>query len=193
VSRKEIAVLLAVALLAGLVGLGLGIARHGPGPLARTPIGQWLERASQAGTLGDPAPRFTVTRFDGRARTLPEPGRPMLINYWASWCGPCREEMPLLSAFAAEQGANGVQVLGIAMEERDPAQAFLATVPVGFATAWEAPTPLDSSVALGNQHGVLPFSVLLDAEGKIRARRIGAFTSAADLRAWVAKAGLPGR
>lgn len=191
--RKEALVLLLVAVMAGLLGLGLAISRHGPGPLARTPVGHWLERLGQAGTLGDPAPRFTVTGFDGQTRSLPEPGRPVLINYWASWCGPCRLEMPLLSAFAAEQGGNGIQVVGIALEERDPAQAFLATVPVGFATAWEAPTPLDSSVALGNVHGVLPFSVLVDGEGRIRARRIGAFTDAADLRAWVEQAGLTTR
>lgn len=192
-SRKEILVLLAVALLAGLVGLGLGIARHGPGPLARTPLGHWLEGLGQAGTLGDPVAPFVVEGFDGRPRTVPEPGRPTLINYWASWCGPCRNELPLLSAFAAEQGVNGIQVVGIAMEERDPAQAFLATVKVGFVTAWEAPTPVDSSVRLGNSHGVLPYSVLVDGQGKLRARRIGAFVDAADLRAWVAQAGLADR
>jgi thiol-disulfide isomerase/thioredoxin len=189
VSRREIALLLAVALLAGLVGLGLGIARNGPGPLAATPLGQWLERLGQAGTLGDPAPRFTVTGFDGQARTLPEPGRAVLINYWASWCGPCRHELPLLNAFAAEQGGNGIEVVGIALEEPDPARAFLATVPVAYATAWEAPGLADSSVRLGNSRGVLPFSVLVDAQGRIRARRIGAFTDAGDLRAWVDAAG----
>jgi thiol-disulfide isomerase/thioredoxin len=193
VSRREILALLVVALLAGVAGLGLAIARHGPGPLARTLLGQWLERASQLGTLGDPVARFAVTGFDGQARTLPEPGKPVLINYWASWCGPCRQELPLLTAFAAEQGASGVQVVGIALEEPDPARAFLATAPVGFATAWEVPTPEDSSVALGNVHGILPFSVLVDGEGRLRARRIGAFTDAADLRAWVENAGVDGR
>ena len=187
-SRKEILALLAVALLAGLVGLGLGIARNGPGPLAHTPLGQWLERLGQASTLGDPAPRFTVTGFDGRPRTLPEPGRAVLINYWASWCGPCRHELPLLNAFAAEQGGNGIQVVGIALEEPDPARAFLATVPVAYPTAWEAPGLADSSVRLGNSRGVLPFSVLIDAQGRIQARRIGAFTDAADLRAWAGAA-----
>lgn len=189
-TRREILLLLAAALVAGLVGLGLGIARHGPGPLARTPLGQWLERVGQAGQLGDPAPRFSVTGFDGEARSLPEPGRPVLINYWASWCGPCRRELPLLSAFSAEQGGNGIQVIGIALEAPDPARAFLATVPVHFPTAWEAPGLADSSVRLGNARGVLPYSVLVDAEGRIRGRRIGAFTDDADLRAWVERSGV---
>jgi thiol-disulfide isomerase/thioredoxin len=188
VSRKEILGLLAVALLAGLLGLGLGIARNGPGPLARTPVGQWLERLGQGDGIGDPAPRFTVTGFDGQARTLPEPGRAVLINYWASWCGPCRRELPLLNAFAAEQA--GIEVVGIALEEAEPARAFLATVPVAYPTAWEAPGLADSSVRLGNARGVLPYSVLVDAQGRVRARRIGAFTDADDLRAWVATAGV---
>lgn len=185
-SRKEIAGLLAVALLAGLLGLGLGIARNGPGPLARTPLGQWLERFGQGSGLGEPVPRFPVTGLDGQPRTLPEPGKPVLINYWASWCGPCRGELPLLNAFAAEQA--GIEVVGIALEEPDAARGFLATVPVAYATAWEAPGLADSSVRLGNTRGVLPYSVLIDARGRLRARRIGAFTSADDLRAWVAAA-----
>jgi thiol-disulfide isomerase/thioredoxin len=193
VSRREILLLLAVALLAGLLGVGLGIDRYGPGPLARTPLGRWLEEAGQAGSLGAVAPRFIVTGFDGQRRTLPEPGHPVLINYWASWCAPCRHELPLLSAFAHEQDRNGVQVVGIALEEADPARAFLATMPVGYATAWEPPSLADSSVRLGNARGVLPYSVLVDAQGRIRARRVGAFVDAADLRTWVAAAGVAGR
>ena len=193
-SRKEIALLLVVALVAGGLGLALGIARQGPGPLARTPLGQWLTSAgSDAVGIGDPAPRFVVARLDGAPMTLPTPGRAVLLNYWASWCGPCRAELPLLSAFAAEQGGNGIQVIGIALEEPVPARAFLAAVPVGFPNAWEAPGLTDSSVRLGNARGVLPFSVLIDADGRLRARRIGAFTDAADLRAWVDQAGIRAR
>ena len=192
-TRKEILLLLAAALLAGLVGLGLGVVRYGAGPLANSPLGQWLEGAGHVASLGDPAPRFPVTGFDGRVRTLPEPGRAVLVNYWASWCGPCHREMPLLSAFAAGQPANGIQVVGIALEEPEPARAFLATVPVGFPTAWEPPGLADSSVRLGNVRGVLPYSVLIDAQGRIRARRVGAFTDADDLLEWVDEAGVTRR
>lgn len=193
-SRREVALLLLVALLAGLIGLGLGIVRHGPGPLARTSAGEWLAGLGNDGIpIGDVAPRFAVTGFDGRPLTLPEPGRPVLINYWASWCGPCRHEMPLLSQYAGEQGDNGVQVVGIALEEAQPAKAFLATLPVAFPTAWEIPTIDDSSTRLGNGRGLLPYSVLIGADGRLLARRTGAFTDAADLRKWVSDASVAGR
>jgi thiol-disulfide isomerase/thioredoxin len=187
VSRREVLVLLAVALLAGLLGLALGIARHGPGPLANSPLGRWLTAWSEP-ALGTPVPAFTVAGLEGPAQTLPRPGQAVLVNYWASWCGPCRDEMPLLSAFAREQGGNGVQVLGIALEEAEPARAFLAAVPVDYPVAVEAPGPADSSARLGNHRGVLPFSVLIGADGRVRARRIGRFADARDLREWAVAA-----
>jgi thiol-disulfide isomerase/thioredoxin len=194
VSRKEIAVLLVVAVLAGLLGLGLAVARHGPGSLARTPLGHWLEGLGNEGVaIGDVAPRIVVNGFDGHRHAFPTIGRPTLINYWASWCGPCRAELPLLNSFTAQQGGNGIHVVGIALEEADAARAFLASVPVGYPTFWEAPSSRDSSVRLGNTHGVLPYTVLVDAQGRIRARRVGAFTDVADLRAWLDSAGVPAR
>jgi len=110
--------------------------------------------------------------------------RPRLINYWASWCGPCRAEMPVLDAFAATQGDNGVEVVGIALESREDALAFLAEVPVGFRLLVEAPGARDSSVQLGNRRGILPFTVLLDAEGRLLKTHYGAFPDAAAVQAW---------
>ena len=190
-TRKQVLGLLAVALVAGGLGLGLSVAIYGPGPLQRTPLGRWLDRFDDGGlALGDPVPRLAVRSFDGSPVILPPSGQVTLVNYWASWCGPCREEMPLLSAFAAQQGANGVQVLGIALEEPADAQAFLASHPVGYPLAHEPASPTDTSVALGNARGLLPYSVLIDAEGRLRARRLGPFQDAADLQAWLAAAGV---
>ncbi|MGH8029163.1 MAG: TlpA family protein disulfide reductase [Arenimonas sp.] len=186
--------MLAAALAAGLIGLGLMLARQGPGSLARTPLGQWLDwTGGDAGKIGDRAPNFVVMGLDGTPRTLPVPGQAVLVNYWASWCVPCRAELPLLSAFAAGQASNGIQVVGIALDDAGSARAFLAARLVGFPTASELPSPDDSSVKLGNTRGVLPYSVLIDAQGRIRARRIGPFTDAADLRDWLAAAGAAGR
>jgi thiol-disulfide isomerase/thioredoxin len=191
VTRRQVIALLAVALGAGAAGLALSVAIYGPGPLQRTPLGRWLDRLDDGGlALGDPVPRRAVQDFAGTPVILPPSGQVTLVNYWASWCGPCREEMPLLSAFAAQEGANGVQVLGIALEEPGPAQAFLAVRPVGYRLAYELPSPTDSSVALGNARGLLPYSVLIDAEGRLRARRLGPFQDAADLQAWLVEAGV---
>ncbi|KFN45544.1 TlpA disulfide reductase family protein [Arenimonas metalli] len=121
----------------------------------------------------------------GGERRLDGPGRPRLINYWASWCGPCRKEMPILDAFAAEQGGNGIQVIGVALDTADEARAFLREVPVAFETLLETPGPGDSSVALGNRRNILPFTALVDGEGRLVKTRYGEFPSLEALNEWV--------
>ena len=124
----------------------------------------------------------------GTPRPLVEPGRPRLLNYWASWCAPCREEMPLLDAFAASQGVDGVEVVGIALDSPEDAGRFLAEVPVAFPLLVETPGPADSSVVLGNRRGVLPFTALVDADGRLLATHYGPFPDAAAIADWVSNA-----
>lgn len=130
-----------------------------------------------------PALELTDLR-SGEARPLAAGGRPRLINYWASWCGPCREEMPVLDTFAASEGDNGVEVVGIALDTLEDARAFIATTPVSFTLLQEDASERDSSVMLGNRRGVLPFSVLVDADGRLVKRHYGAFRDEAEAREW---------
>ena len=132
----------------------------------------------------EPVPAFTLPGLAGPALTLPIRGRPVLLNYWASWCGPCLDELPLLSAFASQQGPNGVQVVGIALDDRAQAEAFLRQHPLGFPSLIEAPGEHDSSIRLGNRRSILPYSVLIGADGRQVRRHSGAFRDADDLRSW---------
>jgi thiol-disulfide isomerase/thioredoxin len=131
---------------------------------------------------------FQLTDSDGREQRLPPPGREVLINYWASWCGPCLEEMPILESYARRNGLNGTQVVGIALDSASNTQEFLRTRRFAFPILLEFPGPKDSSVALGNNRGLLPYSVLVGRDGRILATRTGPFTDEADLDAWVADA-----
>jgi thiol-disulfide isomerase/thioredoxin len=164
-----------LALVAGGLGLLAGRAfdRSGSPP------------STEVARIGDPAPAIALPDLDGRVRHLSEwQGRPLLINFWASWCTPCIEEMPLLDGFAADQGNNGVQLLGIALDEAEAVRSFLTRVPVRYPTLIEAAGRTDSSVKLGNTRAVLPFSALIDADGRVKRLRVGSFRDADDLRRW---------
>lgn len=110
-------------------------------------------------------------------------GRPLLINFWATWCPPCVEELPLLDSFHRQQPANGLQVLGLAIDQPSAVRQFLARTPVTFPIGLAGLGGTELAKALGNLSGGLPFSVALDAAGQVRQRRMGKLTGT-DLQQW---------
>lgn len=192
---------LLVAGIAGLFGAGLGIWLNGPGPLLRTEAGQRMLQDAIAATApapppdlvvasrGAPVPVIQLPALDGKPVRLPSayPGRPVLINLWASWCGPCIKEMPELDRYAASQGATGTQVVGIALDDADAVQAFLQRVPVRYPILLEQAGPRDAGVQLGNPKGVLPYTALVSAQGRLLKQKIGPFEPG-ELEEWVRSA-----
>lgn len=181
--------ILLVALAAGVLGVVAGLAVNGPGPLLRTELGQRAVQGAMDAVAppppeglvvarrGDPVPAITLPDLDGVERTLPADfaGRPLLVNLWASWCGPCIEEMPELDRFAAAQGEDGIQVVGIALDDQAAVEEFLQRIPVRYPILIDAAGPRDAGVQLGNLRGVLPYTVLLSADGRLAKQRIGPF------------------
>jgi thiol-disulfide isomerase/thioredoxin len=110
-------------------------------------------------------------------------GRPLLLNFWATWCPPCVEELPLINAFYREHRANGWQVLALAVDQLAPVQKFLQSMPLDFPVGLAGSVGADWARNLGNLAGGLPFSVVLDSQGSVVQRKIGRLV-AADLAAW---------
>ncbi len=110
-------------------------------------------------------------------------GQPLLINFWATWCPPCVEELPLLSQFFAENRVNGWQLLGLAADKPESVARFLARSPVTFPVGLAGLEGVDLARDLGNLAGGLPFSVLFDASGRLRDRKLGQLY-ASDLARW---------
>jgi peroxiredoxin len=119
-----------------------------------------------AGTTTAPAPDFTLKSNSGENLRLSElRGEVVLINFWASWCGPCRQEMPILSELHDRYKAMGFTVLGINVEENSSAaRTLLKDMPVSF------PVLFDNDSRVSKQYDVvaMPSTVLVDRNGNIR-------------------------
>jgi thiol-disulfide isomerase/thioredoxin len=160
----------AAGVLAAAAGVGLSVWRRGAG---EPPL----------------PPDFWALRFDrpgGGELVLAEyRGRPLLVNFWATWCPPCVTEMPMLDAFHRARHGSGWQVVGLAIDGPTPVREFLRQRPVGFAIGLAGLTGVDLTRQLGNAGGGLPFTVVIGADGTVLARKLGALAER-DLADWAA-------
>ena len=110
-------------------------------------------------------------------------GKPLVVNFWATWCPPCLAELPLLNAFYAENASKSWQVLGLAVDQLASVKRFLARSPLVFPVAMAGFEGTDLSRSLGNVSGGLPFTVVFGPAGDVWHRKIGQL-SPRDLAAW---------
>lgn len=113
-------------------------------------------------------------------------GKPVLVNFWATWCPPCVREMPLINQFAQSQAARGthaVQVLGIAVDQAANVKRWIARQPLAFPVVLAGAGGVTMTRTLGNISGGLPFTILFDAQGQVQQRKIGEL-SEQDLAQW---------
>jgi thiol-disulfide isomerase/thioredoxin len=147
----------------------------------------------QLPTPGVPVPESPVEGFWAMQWETPQGSRvtmasfrerPLLINFWATWCAPCVEELPLINNFYRENNGKGWQVLALAIDGLAPVQSFLKKMPLDFPVGMAGAGGTQLGRGLGNQAGGLPFSVVLSGNGLVVQRKLGRVTPA-DLTAWL--------
>ena len=168
-------VILTVAVLAAALG---GWLQH-ESRLAHVPAGVTVAQ------VGEPAPALALPDLQGRTHRLADyRGHRVLLNFWASWCGPCLDELPALDRAQARFGENGAIVLGIAMDDPAHVRDFLANHPVRYPILLGRMASPSTSLSWGDGSETLPYSVLIVADGRMIATQHGPL-DAATLDRWL--------
>jgi len=167
-------VLMAVVALGALAaGVYVQMARTGLEPPTGPAAALALTRAEYPDLQGK---RTTIGQWHGKV---------VVVNFWATWCPPCRQEIPGLIQIDRKFAAKGVQVVGIAVDQADKVVAYAAEIGMTYPTLVAGFEVMDVARQLGNKSGALPFTVVLDRSGNVVKTHLGMLTEA-DLTALLA-------
>jgi thiol-disulfide isomerase/thioredoxin len=165
-ARRLFAGIGVLALLAG-TGLWLAMRPQQPGQLAPAQISPGALMAA------------AFTDAGGQPRTLAQfQGKIVVVNFWATWCAPCREEMPAFNRLQERWAARGVQFVGLANEEPAKVQPFGASLGIRYPLWTGGQEISELSRRLGNTSGVLPHTAILGTSGEVLEMRVGPYTEA---------------
>jgi len=165
--------MLSVGVAAAAAGAGLAWWRFRPQAVAPDATADfWPRRFEQPG-----GGELAVQSFRGQ---------PLLLNFWATWCPPCVEELPMIEAFWRDHAAKGFQVLALAIDQPSSVRRFLEKQPLSFPVGLAGLGGMDLVRSLGNSQGGLPFSVFFDKDGSIYRQKLGQLVQQ-DLVDWVGR------
>jgi thiol-disulfide isomerase/thioredoxin len=170
----------------GLVMIALAGLAAGAGFYAyqqRTPPAPPPVPPPPAATLAATVPDFLLADRAGQMRSLHDwPGKALIVNFWATWCAPCRKEIPLLQKLQRERATDGFQVVGIAVDFRDKVLAYADEMKIDYPLLIGEQEALDAAAAFGVDAVGFPFTIFTDTQGRVVVAHMGELTQAeADL------------
>ena len=161
ISRREWLVTAGVAVAAGAGGYAFNAWRTAPGDAAD---------GGREALL-----RLRLPDLDDRPQTVGDwRGKVVVVNFWATWCAPCREEIPLFVTLQNRYAARGLQFIGIAIDRPEKVKPFAVELGMNFPILIGGADVIEIGRQLGNKAGVLPFTVVMDRDGRIKSSAVGA-------------------
>jgi len=144
-----------------------------PGAPAATPEASVQAPAPAAPKVPDSLPDISLPGLDGKTHPLKEwSGRPLVINFWATWCEPCRREIPLLKELRREHATKKLEIVGIAIDQADAVREYASAQGMDYPLLIGEREGLEAARAFGMET-VLPFSVFVDAAGHVVTLKVG--------------------
>ena len=162
-SGKAVVVLLVIA---GAVALAIGVGLSmylNKSPQTEKPV------IKSTTIVGSKRPGFSMKDVEGKPHNISEfDGQVLIVNFWATWCPPCRREIPAFIELQDTFGKDGFQVIGVAIDEKDAVTDYTDGLGVNYPVMLGNSTALKISAAYGNRFGQLPYSLIIDRKGIIR-------------------------
>jgi len=132
--------------------------------------------AAQA-MLDRPASEFSLPDMSGTVRNSHEwDGKVVILNFWATWCPPCRKETPMFVEMQEQYGATGLQFIGIAIDNAEKVQDFMDTYGINYPILIGEDNAIKIAKDYGNRYGALPYTVVIDRNGNIQFVQRGEMT-----------------
>lgn len=178
-NQSTLVIVAAVALVAGAGAAAWYQAARLPGTPPPSPDSAGAVTEAAPLTLAATLPSISLPDREGIVRSLDHwQGRSLIVNFWATWCAPCRREIPLLEQLQAVHAAEGFQVIGVAVDYRDKVLAYAEEMKIGYPLLIGEQEALDAAAAFGVDVIGLPFTVFSDNQGRIIAAHMGELTEA---------------
>jgi thiol-disulfide isomerase/thioredoxin len=119
-------------------------------------------------------PEFTLKNLQGEPVAMSHwQGKAVVVNFWATWCGPCQREIPLLNRMAAEYGPKGLHIVGIAVDFAEDVQKFVAKTPLDYPTLVGEEDGAAAATAFGIDSLAFPFTAFTDKQGRVLSVHLG--------------------
>jgi thiol-disulfide isomerase/thioredoxin len=115
-----------------------------------------------------------LTDLNGKPRSIDAwRGRVLVVNFWATWCTPCREEIPVFVRLQRRHGARGLQLIGVAIDQREQVDAFVRDFGINYPVLLGSLDAVEISRRAGNRRGALPFTLMIDRSGRLVGTHLG--------------------